>query len=81
MQDLWVLFNEIFYISTASKKLCKRPAVSLVSPRIIESALQVCKDFLDSLEHNDIDISMETPPTLTDQEWSEFIHNYYLVVQ
>lgn len=65
---------------STSKKPCKRPAVSLVSPRIIESALQVCKDFLDSLEHNDIDISMETPPTLTDQEWSEFIHNYYLVV-
>ncbi|XP_062400960.1 tubulin monoglycylase TTLL3 [Sardina pilchardus] len=63
-----------------SKKPFKRPAVSPVSPRIIESALQVCKDFLDSLEHNDIDISMETPPTLTDQQWSEFIHNYYLVV-
>ncbi|KAL2091369.1 hypothetical protein ACEWY4_013632 [Coilia grayii] len=63
-----------------TKKPCKRPAVSLVSPRIIDSALQVCQDFLDSLDHNDIDISMETPPTLTDQEWLEFIHNYYLVV-
>lgn len=48
---------------------------------MIDSALKVCQDFLDSLEHNDIDIALETPPSLTEQEWLEFIHNYYLVVQ
>ncbi|XP_063071682.1 tubulin monoglycylase TTLL3 isoform X2 [Engraulis encrasicolus] len=67
-------------IAQLAKKPFKRPALSLVSARFIESALQVCQDFLDSLEHNDIDISMETPPTMTEQEWLEFIHNYYLVV-
>ncbi|CAB1353544.1 unnamed protein product, partial [Coregonus sp. 'balchen'] len=62
------------------KKACKRRAISMVVSRMIDSALKVCQDFLDSLEHNDIDIALETPPSLTEQEWLEFIHNYYLVV-
>ncbi|XP_029630758.1 tubulin monoglycylase TTLL3 isoform X3 [Salmo trutta] len=64
----------------SQKKACKRRAMSLVASKMIDSALKVCQDFLDSLEHSDIDIALETPPSLTEQEWLEFIHNYYLVV-
>ncbi|XP_072539216.1 tubulin monoglycylase TTLL3-like [Salminus brasiliensis] len=62
------------------KKGCKRQALSVVPFRMIDSALQVCKDYLDSFEHNDIDIALDSKPTLTDQQWSEFMHNYYLTV-
>ncbi|XP_036425562.1 tubulin monoglycylase TTLL3-like [Colossoma macropomum] len=62
------------------KKGCKRQALSVVPSRMIDSALQVCWDYLDSFEHSDIDIALDSTPTLTDQQWSEFIHNYYLVV-
>lgn len=48
---------------------------------MIDSALRVCQEFLESLEHKDIDISLKTPQTLTKEEWAEFINNYYLVVQ
>lgn len=48
---------------------------------MIDSALKVCQEFLDSLEHRDIDISLETPQTLTKEEWAEFIDSYYLVVR
>ncbi|KAJ8409000.1 hypothetical protein AAFF_G00240210 [Aldrovandia affinis] len=57
----------------------RRRAVQLVGPRIIESALHVCQDYLDSLDHHDIDISMETPPSLTNQQWAELLHNFYMV--
>ncbi|XP_030634273.1 tubulin monoglycylase TTLL3-like [Chanos chanos] len=61
-------------------KPCKRQAMSAVPSKIIDSALQVCQEFLDSLEHSDIDVALETEPTLTEQQWSEFLHSYYLVV-
>ncbi|KAJ8257175.1 hypothetical protein GJAV_G00182710 [Gymnothorax javanicus] len=51
-----------------------------VGSGIIDKALLVCQNFLDSLEHNDIDISMETPPYLSEQQWAEFLHNYYKIV-
>ncbi|KAM6980234.1 cytochrome b-c1 complex subunit 1, mitochondrial [Aplochiton taeniatus] len=47
---------------------------------MIASALKVCQEFLGSLEHRDIDISLEMPKALTEEQWSEFMNNYYLVV-
>ncbi|XP_036389172.1 tubulin monoglycylase TTLL3-like [Megalops cyprinoides] len=67
-------------VNVKGQKQCKRPAMQTVGSGIIGTALRVCQDFLDSIEHHDIDISMETPPSLTEQEWAEFLHNYYLVV-
>lgn len=48
---------------------------------MIDRALKVCQEFLESVEHRDIDISLETPDTLTQEDWTEFIDNYYCVVQ
>ncbi|XP_035242736.1 tubulin monoglycylase TTLL3-like isoform X2 [Anguilla anguilla] len=62
------------------KRSCKRRAATLVSSTVIQRALRVCQAFMDSLDHSDIDVAMETSPTLTEQEWGEFIHNYYRVV-
>ncbi|XP_069045758.1 tubulin monoglycylase TTLL3 isoform X1 [Lepisosteus oculatus] len=53
---------------------------SSISTLMIDMALQVCQDFLDSLDHSDIDIAMEMPPSVTEQQWEEFIHGYYQVV-
>ncbi|KAJ8258639.1 hypothetical protein COCON_G00176510 [Conger conger] len=62
------------------KRSCRRRAATLVPSSVIQRALCVCQEFMDSLEHSDIDVAMETSPTLTQQEWDEFIHNYYRVV-
>lgn len=53
----------------------------MVFSQLIDSALKVCQEFLEGLEHNDIDISLETPQTLTKEEWAKFIDSFYLVVQ
>ncbi|XP_031678757.1 tubulin monoglycylase TTLL3 isoform X1 [Oncorhynchus kisutch] len=58
----------------------KHRATRLVSPRMIDRALHVCQEFLNSLDHSDIDVTMETPPSLTEQQWVKFMHDYYLVV-
>lgn len=48
---------------------------------MIDTALQVCEEFLSILEHSDIDVTVETQPEEEEQRWSEFLQNYYLVVQ
>lgn len=67
--------------NTSSPGPRKRRATRLVSPRMIDKALHVCQEFLNSLDHIDIDVTMETPPSLTEQQWVKFMHDYYLVVQ
>ncbi|KAI3370384.1 hypothetical protein L3Q82_025152 [Scortum barcoo] len=62
------------------RKRSKQQSKPVVLSRMIDRALRVCQEFLDSLEHSDIDISLETPQTLTKEEWAEFIDSYYLVV-
>ncbi|KAF7659892.1 hypothetical protein LDENG_00291510 [Lucifuga dentata] len=51
-----------------------------VGPRIIDTALHVCQEFLGVLEHSDIDVTMETPPSVKSQQWAEFLQDYYMVV-
>ncbi|XP_076012503.1 tubulin monoglycylase TTLL3 [Genypterus blacodes] len=51
-----------------------------VCPQIIDIALHVCQEFLNGLEHSDIDVTMETPPSVKEQQWSQFLHDYYAVV-
>ncbi|MGH0126463.1 UNVERIFIED_CONTAM: hypothetical protein FKN15_028310 [Acipenser sinensis] len=65
---------------TVQKNACKLRARSEVPAELIVTALQACQEYLDSLEHNDIDISMETPPAISKQQWEEFLHSYYQVI-
>ncbi|XP_070814538.1 LOW QUALITY PROTEIN: tubulin monoglycylase TTLL3-like [Chaetodon trifascialis] len=58
----------------------KQRSSPVVRSQMIDNALKVCREFLESREHRDIDISLETPQTLTKEEWVEFIDSYYLVV-
>ncbi|XP_074466854.1 tubulin monoglycylase TTLL3-like isoform X1 [Sebastes fasciatus] len=64
----------------AARKQSKQRSRPMNLSLMISSALKVCHEFLESLEHRDIDINMETPQTLTKEEWAEFINSYYLVV-
>nr|XP_061814132.1 tubulin monoglycylase TTLL3-like [Nerophis lumbriciformis] len=52
----------------------------VIVSKLISRALKVCQDFLESLEHADIDASLETTSSLVKEEWGEFIDNYYLFV-
>ncbi|XP_044037991.1 tubulin monoglycylase TTLL3 isoform X2 [Siniperca chuatsi] len=51
-----------------------------VGPGMIEVALHVCQEFLCVLEHSDIDVTVETPPSVEEQQWAEFLQDYYMVV-
>ncbi|XP_033483383.2 tubulin monoglycylase TTLL3 [Epinephelus lanceolatus] len=51
-----------------------------VGPGIIYTALHVCQEFLSVLEHSDIDITVETPPSVEEKQWAEFLQDYYMVV-
>ncbi|CAL8335827.1 unnamed protein product [Lota lota] len=64
----------------SGERQCRRAARRFVAAGVIDSALHVCQEFLDSLEHGDIDVAMETFTSLTEQQWAEFLHDYYLVV-
>lgn len=52
-----------------------------VGPGMIDVALRACQDFLSVLEHGDIDVTVETPPSVEEQQWAEFLQDYYMVVQ
>ncbi|XP_046714300.1 tubulin monoglycylase TTLL3 isoform X2 [Silurus meridionalis] len=58
----------------------KPQTIQKVGVGLIETALRVCQEYLNSLEHSDIDVSLETPPTLSEQQWTEVINSYYLVI-
>ncbi|XP_070692929.1 tubulin monoglycylase TTLL3 [Pempheris klunzingeri] len=51
-----------------------------VGAGMIDVALRVCQDFLSVLEHGDIDLTVETPPSVEEQQWTEFLQDYYMVV-
>ncbi|XP_041638588.1 tubulin monoglycylase TTLL3 [Cheilinus undulatus] len=47
-------------------------------PGLIHFALHMCEEFLSVLEHNDIDVSVET--SLEEPQWAAFLQDYYKVV-
>ncbi|XP_029946866.1 tubulin monoglycylase TTLL3 [Salarias fasciatus] len=51
-----------------------------VGPEIIDMALRVCQDFLSGLNHADIDVTAETPPSVDEQQWENFLQKYYRIV-
>ncbi|XP_026116236.1 tubulin monoglycylase TTLL3 isoform X1 [Carassius auratus] len=61
-------------------KLRKQHANQTVGTSIIDNALDICQEYLKSLEHCDIDNTLETIPTLSEQQWKVFLRNYYLVI-
>jgi len=63
----------------AARKQSKQRSRPMDLSKMITNALKVCQEFLESLEHRDIDRNLDTP--LTEEQWEEFIHSYQLVVQ
>ncbi|KAK2914955.1 tubulin monoglycylase TTLL3-like isoform X1 [Channa argus] len=51
-----------------------------VGAEMVETALHICQKFLSVLEHGDIDVTVETPHSLKEQQWAVFLQNYYMVV-
>uniref|UniRef100_A0A3B4BJ87 Tubulin tyrosine ligase-like family, member 3 n=1 Tax=Periophthalmus magnuspinnatus TaxID=409849 RepID=A0A3B4BJ87_9GOBI len=51
-----------------------------IGPSIIETALRVCHEFLIDLDHGNIDRNTETSQCAEEQQWAEFLREYYLVV-
>ncbi|XP_026801286.3 tubulin monoglycylase TTLL3 isoform X2 [Pangasianodon hypophthalmus] len=74
--------GEIYHVKQPQglDKRHKPHAKHRIGVGLIETALRVCQEYLNSLEHCDIDISLETPPTLSEQQWTNFLHSYYLVI-
>ncbi|XP_075455945.1 protein monoglycylase TTLL8 isoform X2 [Ascaphus truei] len=47
---------------------------------LIGIACRICENCLGVLEHNDIDVALDTPPLLSNMEWNEFIQQYYSLI-
>uniref|UniRef100_UPI0037E77CD5 tubulin monoglycylase TTLL3-like n=1 Tax=Semicossyphus pulcher TaxID=241346 RepID=UPI0037E77CD5 len=62
------------------RKRSRRRSIPVSLSQMIDIAVKVCQEFLESLDHSDIDKSLEAPQTLSKEEWEEFIDSYYLVV-
>ncbi|XP_035487592.2 tubulin monoglycylase TTLL3-like isoform X3 [Scophthalmus maximus] len=62
------------------RKQSKHQSGPVVLSKIIDKALKVCQEFLDSVDHSDIDIGLESQQILTTEDWTQFIDSYYLVV-
>ncbi|TSK42090.1 Tubulin monoglycylase TTLL3 [Bagarius yarrelli] len=63
-----------------SNKRNKAQTKRRIGVGLIETAMRMCQEYLNSLEHCDIDISLEAPPNLSEKQWAKFIHSYYLVI-
>uniref|UniRef100_A0A3Q3MQV3 Tubulin monoglycylase TTLL3-like n=1 Tax=Mastacembelus armatus TaxID=205130 RepID=A0A3Q3MQV3_9TELE len=72
--------DAIILFSSSSDQRKQSKSKPMVLSQMIDCALKVCQEFLESLEHRDIDISLDTAQTLTKEEWAKFIDSYYLVV-
>ncbi|XP_058258450.1 tubulin monoglycylase TTLL3 [Hemibagrus wyckioides] len=74
--------GEIYHVKQPQgvDKQHKPQAKQRIGVGLIETALRVCQEYLNSLEHCDIDIALEAPPTLSEQQWTNFLHSYYLVI-
>ncbi|XP_043098250.1 tubulin monoglycylase TTLL3 [Puntigrus tetrazona] len=77
----WERTREVYNAkSHGLNKPRKQHANQRVGTSIIDNALHICQEYLNSLEHCDIDITLETIPTLSEQQWKVFLQNYYLVI-
>lgn len=52
-----------------------------LSGQLIDTACKVCQAYLGQLEHEDIDVSDNHIEALSDEEWNDLTHQYYLLVQ
>ncbi|XP_072137001.1 tubulin monoglycylase TTLL3 isoform X2 [Mobula birostris] len=52
----------------------------VVSVKLIETALRACEEYLNTMDHKDIDVSLDTPPAVTEKCWEETIQQYYQVI-
>ncbi|XP_043933579.1 tubulin monoglycylase TTLL3-like [Protopterus annectens] len=59
------------------KKALKKKVVSIPAS-VVEKALCVCQEYLNSLEHNDIDLEMVPPDS--EAQWDTFIQHYYSII-
>uniref|UniRef100_UPI00398E9FCA tubulin monoglycylase TTLL3 isoform X3 n=1 Tax=Pristiophorus japonicus TaxID=55135 RepID=UPI00398E9FCA len=52
----------------------------VVPIQLVKTALRACEEYLNAMDHKDIDVSLDTPPAVTERCWEETIQQYYEVI-
>ncbi|XP_078066297.1 tubulin tyrosine ligase 3-like [Mustelus asterias] len=52
----------------------------VVPVQLVETALRACEEYLNTMDHKDIDVSLDAPPAVTERCWEETIQQYYEVI-
>ncbi|XP_067855166.1 uncharacterized protein [Heptranchias perlo] len=52
----------------------------VVPIQLVQTALRACEEYLNTVDHKDIDVSLDTPPAVTESCWEETIQQYYEVI-
>nr|XP_055069344.1 tubulin monoglycylase TTLL3 [Misgurnus anguillicaudatus] len=76
----WLRTGEMLNAKASGLSKPRKHTNQKVGTWLIDNALHVCQDYLNSLEHCDIDVNLEAVPTLSEDQWKVFLQNYYLVI-
>ncbi|XP_077988340.1 tubulin tyrosine ligase 3-like [Glandiceps talaboti] len=67
-------------VQSGRKSKASKKRGGVIPSAVLETAMRVCDNFLDSKDHEDIDCDGEVQPTLTDSQWDSFLQHYYQLI-
>ncbi|XP_072026356.1 LOW QUALITY PROTEIN: tubulin tyrosine ligase 3-like [Amphiura filiformis] len=66
--------------STPRKALKAKKNKTILATSLIERAIKVIDYYFSILDHEDIDWPLDSPPVMSEDEWNQFIREYYQLI-
>ena len=68
-------------ICSAGKTSKAKKNKAILGTSLIETAFNVIDHHFRILDHEDIDWPLNSPPLMSEEEWGQFIKDYYQLIQ